>query len=440
LFSILSAAQAELRKDSTAQTEQKKDSTAAPKVKENPTVIAPETYENQSAGEFTPGAGFLLTESKLGSLNISFYGLIRYVNQMPPDNSYQDHLGRTRISDTRQDINWHRTFVWLSGWFFDQRFRYTVSIWGLASTQQTLLFGNLTYNFNKNFQLGAGIGPNVGIRSLQGPWPYFLSSDRQMGEEALRPGFSGGVWLRGEVVPKLQYWFMLANNLSQLGVNVSRLTRYFATSGSLTWMPTTGEYGPRQAISDFELHKEVATRFGISACHMRDNRFNQTDQASPDNTQVRMSDGVLFYETGALADGITVTEADYAIVSVDAGFKYDGISGQAEFSTRLLSNIWADGPVPISQIKDQSLFLAGTYQLIERKLEVYATGSRIFDDFGINPWEVGGGLNYYPSGTRSLRINLHALRVVHSMAGGYFGFYTPGLDGTIISVGTDLLL
>jgi hypothetical protein len=173
---------------------------------------------------------------------------------------------------------------------------------------------------------------------------------------------------------------------------------------------------------------------------MRDNRFNQTDQASPDNTQVRMSDGVLFYETGALADGITVTEADYAIVSVDAGFKYDGISGQAEFSTRLLSNIWADGPVPISQIKDQSLFLAGTYQLIERKLEVYATGSRIFDDFGINPWEVGGGLNYYPSGTRSLRINLHALRVVHSMAGGYFGFYTPGLDGTIISVGTDLLL
>ncbi len=109
------------------------------------------------------------------------------------------------------------------------------------------------------------------------------------------------------------------------------------------------------------------------------------------------------------------------------------------FEERTLSNFFADGALPISRIDDKSLFVAATYQVVKKSLEVYGTASRVFDDFGINPYEVAGGANYYPSGTRSWRVNLHLIRVVHSMAGGYFGFYTPGLDGTILSVGTDFL-
>ena len=38
-------------------------------------------------------------------------------------------------------------------------------------------------------------------------------------------------------------------------------------------------------------------------------------------TQVKISDGRLFYETGALADGVTVTDADFDQGSIDAGNK-----------------------------------------------------------------------------------------------------------------------
>src|SRR6185369_5149754 len=100
-------------------------------------------------------------------------------------------------------------------------------------------------------------------------------------------------------------------NLSTLGVQAAKLTRTLSQGAGLTWYPTTGEFGPRGGMNDFEHHKKVATRFGLSFTHDRDNRFNNTETPSPDNTQVRMTDGVLFFQTGALADGVTVQEANY---------------------------------------------------------------------------------------------------------------------------------
>jgi hypothetical protein len=51
------------------------------------------TYKNMATGEFTPGKGFQLVKSKFGSLNISVYGMARYVNQMSPDTTWTDHFG-----------------------------------------------------------------------------------------------------------------------------------------------------------------------------------------------------------------------------------------------------------------------------------------------------------------------------------------------------------
>ena len=64
----------------------------------------------------------------------------------------------------------------------------------------------------------------------------------------------------------------------------------------------------------------------------------------------------------------------------------------------------------------------------------------VFDDFGRNPWELGGGVSVYPTGTRSRRLNLHLLHVERSAAGSNFGYYPAGQTGTILSLGTDILL
>jgi len=66
-------------------------------------------YLNHIAGEFTPAKGFDVMKTRRGSLNISGYGLFRYINQMPGEQTYTDHLGRVRTVKARNDLNWHRT-------------------------------------------------------------------------------------------------------------------------------------------------------------------------------------------------------------------------------------------------------------------------------------------------------------------------------------------
>jgi hypothetical protein len=239
-------------------------------------------YPNTATGEFTPSKGFDLVKTKYGSLNISLYAQARWLDQTPGNQTVLDHLGREKSFTGRNDIFWHRAMIWFSGFLGTPKLTYTVTAWTVMTTQQTLVYGNLQYALNKHFRFGIGIYPNLCIRSLQGPFPFFSSTDRTMVEDGIRGGFTNGFFVFGEIVPKLSYNLMLGNNLSTLGVQASKLTRDLSKSGSITWMPTTGEFGPRGGIGDLEYHKKAATRFGASFTHSREDRFNNIGQPSPD--------------------------------------------------------------------------------------------------------------------------------------------------------------
>lgn len=398
------------------------------------------TYQNIASGEFTPGKGFDLVRSKFGSLNISIYAMARYLNQLPGFQTWQDHLGRDREFVGRNDFHWHRVMVWFSGWLGTPKLTYTATAWTVMTTQQTLVYGNIQYRLNKHARFGIGIGPNLSIRSMQGPFPFYASTDRTMGEESLRAGFTNGFWVNGEIVSRLYYHLMLGNNLSTLGIQASKLTRDLSKSASITWMPTTGEFGPRGGFGDLEHHENIATRFGASFVHSREDRFNNVGQPSPDNTQVRMTDGVLFFETGALADGVTVDNADYDMLAVDLGVKYKGFHGQLELYGRKLSKFNADGPLPISELKDYGYSLQLSYMVIPRMLMLYGINSYFDDQFKRYPHEYGGGANIYLLKNRSWRLNVQVMRVYKSSAGGTFGLYTAGQKGTTVTIGTDIIL
>lgn len=398
------------------------------------------TYENFASGEFTPGKGFDLVQTKYGTLNISLYAIARYLNQLPGHQTWQDHLGRNREFTGRNDFFWHRTMIWFSGWLGTPKLTYVATVWTVFTTQQALIYGNIAYKFNPHFQVAIGVGPNLSVRSMQGAFPFYSSTDRTMGEESLRGGFTNGMWVTGEIIPKLRYKIMVGNNLSSLGIQAAKLTRNLSTSATLWWMPTTGEFGPRGGIGDFENHQQLATRFGVSYNHSREDRFNNIGTPSPDNTQVRMSDGVLFFETGALADGVTVDNADVDNVNIDAGIKYKGLGVQTEFHARKLSKFKADAEVPINTIRDYGYSLQVSYMAIPKKLCVYGINSYFFDEFKRNPWEAGGGINLYPIKTRSWRLNAQIMYVNKSSAGGTFGLYTSGQTGPTITFGTDILL
>jgi len=395
---------------------------------------------NTTAGEFTPGRGFQLFTAPKASLNISVYGLFRWIDQTPGNQTFTDHLGRDRTVAARNDMYWQRSMIWFTGFFGTPKLRYNLTVWSLGATQQTLVFGNLQFRMSQALVLGVGMAPNLTARSMQGSWPFWAGSDRQMTEEFMRGGFSTGVFITGEALKNFWYTASINTNLSQLGVTASNDARSMSYSASVMWMPTTGEFGPRGGFGDLEYHDQLATRFGASSGYApSEYRAAPVTQANPNETQLRISDGVYVFETGALATGATVNYLAYNDVGIDAGLKYRGWSFQSEFFWRQLSDFRTDFPVPLTSIADKGFQAQLGYMVVRHRLMAYVSGGYVWDQFKRYPWEISPGASFYPFETRSWRINLHMIHVVKSPTGSTFGYYAAGQTGNTFSLGTDIL-
>lgn len=395
---------------------------------------------NETWGYLDPGKGFLIGKTDAGELSISAYALVRYMNQMADNDTFTDHLGRERPVDGRHDMYSHRVLVWLNGWLGNPKFRYTITSWTVNTTDQDALFANIGYQFDPKFNLYAGVFGNMGSRSLQGSHPYWLGHDRVMADEFFRPFFTQGLYANGEIAPGLWYAAGMGNTNSTLGTTAVELDRKFTYSGSMWWMPTTGEFGPRGAYGDWEHHEDLATRFGFSFVDSPEQRFEDIGNA-PGNTSLKLADGVNVFETGALVPGVTVTELDYRGAAVDLGMKYKGFFLQTEFYYRWLDNFRADGFLPMTDVEDWGFYVQGSFYPIPRKLEVYAATSQIYGDSSLGFGDSSDyilGTNYYPMNTRNHRVNLQYIRVKDSPVNSVFGYYTGGQDGDTISAAVSI--
>jgi hypothetical protein len=388
-------------------------------------------------GEFDPGDGFLVGRNSLGELSISAYGLVRYLNQMPASQTFVDHLGREHTTDARNDIFPHRIIVYLKGWVGNRKLIYNVVFWTVNTTDQDALFTVLGYQFHRRFSIYSGINGSPGTRSLQGSHPYWLGHDRVMADEFFRPYFAFSVWGQGELVPGLWYNAALANNSSSLGVTAAQLDRHMTTGGSMWWMPTTHEFGPKGGYGDWEHHEKMATRIGFSATESREQRFGDAETGAAGNTTLKLADSLNVFDEGALAPGVTVQLVDYNILSVDAGLKYRGVFLQTEIYNRWLKNFHADGVLPVDSIHDKGFYVQGAFFPVEKKLELYGATSQIYGDKSAgfsNSSEDLAGLNFYPAATRTHRRNVQVIDVNGSPVGSTFGYYTAGQNGTTVSV------
>lgn len=398
-----------------------------------------QTIENEADefDGFAPGQGFQLVKTPLGEVDVSGYLLARWLDQLPPGQTFIDHLGNEHNIVFRNDIQLHRVMVWLKGWVFIDRLRYTVIFWTANSTAQVAIGGNLTYVFGRGLSLGAGYMSLPGTVSMLGVFPYFNSTDRVMADEFFRPGFTGGVWITGEPIPRLFYYFMLGDNLSALGVNANRLNRSLAPALSIWWQPTTGAFGPRGGFIDYEEHAQVATRFGVQFTYSDEDRRNQPDLNSPDNTQIRLADSLYVFQQGSLAPGVTVTNLHFYLLAANAGMKYRGFNLQAEYYYRVLSSLHADGPLPVARIEDQGFYVQASYMLLPQILNLYAGTSAVLGGFN-HSWEEFGGVNVYPFRNRNFRLNGMVIGVQRSAMNSVFGFYTGGQTGLTLTIGADI--
>jgi hypothetical protein len=394
------------------------------------------TARIESWGEFEPGEGFLVGRSEAGELAISAYALVRYLNQDDPDGIFTDHLGNVRPVDGRNDVYPHRAMVFFKGWVGAPELVYNIFVWTVNTTDQDALFGNIGWQRSRKFSLYGGINGFPGTRSLQGSHPYWLGHDRVMADEFFRPYFSFGVWAQGEPIPGLWYNVMVGDNLSGLGITAVQLDREFGWGGSMWWMPTTHEFGPKGGYGDWELHEDLATRFGISATESNEDRQTFSLDEAPDNTTIRLADSLNVFELGALAPGVVVQEVDYQVLSLDAGIKYRGIFLQTELYRRRLDNFIASGPLPVREIVDEGFYVQAAFYPIKHKLELYGVTSQIFgdEDAGFDDSsEYLLGLNFYPLATRNHRLNIQVGEINDSPVSSTFGYYVGGLDGRLYS-------
>jgi Protein of unknown function (DUF3011) len=388
-------------------------------------------------GEFDPGAGFLVGRTNAGELSISGYAMLRYLNQMPADQTFTDHLGNERPVDARQDIFPHRIILYAKGWVGTPKLIYNLVFWTVNATDQDALFAVLGYQFDRRFSLYAGINGTPGTRSLQGSHPFWLGHDRVMADEFFRPYFAFGTWAQGMVGRGLWYNVFVGNNSSSLGIKAAQLDRTMSWGASAFWMPTTREFGPRGAYGDWEMHDRVATRFGVSTSFTPEERFTDDATGATGNTTIRLADSLNVFDTGSLAPGVTVQRVDYDLVAFDAGVKYKGLFLQTEIYNRWLDTFQADGPLPVTRIHDTGFYVQAAFFPLPRKLELYTTTSQIFGDKGAgfgNSSEYIAGVNFYPANTRNHRLNVQLIDVNRSPVSSTFGYYTGGQDGQTLSV------
>ncbi len=387
--------------------------------------------------------GHRVANSKFGELNIRPYTYLRYLNQLNIDKNYTDGFGNKQAVKPRQDIQLQKVTIYFSGWAFDPKFTYFLYVWTSNAAQgqgaQVVVAGNLSYTFNKHFKLLGGIASLPGVRSTEGNFPYWLSVDNRMiADEYMRPSYTTGIRASGEIIKKLSYQVMLGNNMSTLGVDAGQLDAKLNTvSAALVYVPTTGEYGMfNGAYGDYDNHQEVATRFGAHYTRSTETRQGQPTTDAFENVSLRVSDGSSIFLPNLFNPGTQIDEARDQMFCVDGGAKLKGFALEGEYYWRRIDNFKLIGaPMALDHLLDQGFQLLGSAMIIQKKLQLYSTYSRIFGQYG-DPSEVRLGFNFFPfKNTIGARLNGQVIFMDKCPVGGNSYPYSVGANGTIFNLG-----
>jgi len=393
--------------------------------------------------EHVPNAGFLLYTGDEGEIYFRLFSYARYLNQLNLDETYVDAFGNTQNVTRRQDMQLQKFFAPFSGWFLTPKFRYYLYVWSANTSQgdpaQVVGAGNLSYTFNRYFTVGAGITSLPSVRSTEGQFPYWLGvDDRLIADEYFRGSYTTGVWLKGEIKTKFKYMTMFANNLSTLGVSAAQLDNNFDTqSYMLQWLPTTGEFGLWGTFGDYDYHEKAATRVGVHYTHSLEDKQSQPGTEGIENSQIRLSDGSSIFTPNLFAQGTTVNQVDYQMMSIDAGYKLKGVSVEGEYYRRWLGNYAGLNTDLVPDISDNGYQMQVSAMAVPKVLQLYTGWSQIFGDYG-DPSEFRVGENWYFMKTRGLRVNGEFMHVNGSPVGYTAYPYPVGARGSVFHINLEM--
>jgi hypothetical protein len=190
-------------------------------------------------------------------------------------------------------------------------------------------------------------------------------------------------------------------------------------------------------FGDFDHHEKVATRLGWHFTHSTEDKQSQPGTDGIENTQIRLTDGNSIFTRNLFGDGVNVDTVTYRMMSIDGGVKFRGMSVEAEYYWRWLSDFTGQNTGGIGDMADTGYQLQTSAMLVPRTVQVYVSGSQIFGGYG-DASEVRAGANWYFRRERGLRVNGEWLHLNKCPVGYTAVPYPVGGNGNVFHLNLEM--
>jgi hypothetical protein len=355
---------------------------------------------------------------------------LRYAGFARDVRTFTDSAGIVTPVTNRSAFELNRGRAIFSGFAFSPRLTYNLTFDYTTTSDSQINFWNywLGYKFDRGLSLFIGQAQVPGTREWLTPFVYTHGPDYSLATTFFRPSLSQGIWASGEPADGLFYRIMLCNGFNTLGTNPSELDSRMTLSGTI-WAEPLGDFG--RGYSDFEGHEDPAVRLGASFTYSPI-QGQQGNPNLPENSDIRLTNGTLITEPGALAPGVTLNIYHVALWAIDFAVKYRGVSVNGEFYMRDLFNLIGNGPIPRSSIFDYGGVAQAGYFVLPQKLEFYGRTSQITGPFGYGS-EYASGFNCFClEKKQNLRFTFDVAWVNHSPADQARTDYRVGDTGLLV--------
>ncbi|MFM8636016.1 MAG: hypothetical protein ACKOEX_14605 [Planctomycetia bacterium] len=328
-------------------------------------------------------------------------------------------------------FNINRFLLSFHGHVLDERLVYNFALFGTTNVgirSGVVPIGILGWKFSDAATVGGGMSPVPGTREWIDSSPWTVGIDRSMANTFFRPGFSPGVASLGSLFDNTVHYQAGAWNAIDGGTTgVLRRGTSMAWAGNTWWEPW-GAFG--LGCSDMEHHADPVIRIGMSGVFAR--TYAAVLQGNnPEDTIVRLSNGMPLSAEGALGPGTTVDRFNYKLATVDAAWKHRGVGLSFEYYFRMLDDFFGEGTFDRSSIFDQGGMAYVSWCFVPRTYEVYGRSSVVTGPFGTGQ-EYGGGFNWYLKQSRQARLTIEALTMSRNPAQNFLYPYRAGYSGTAI--------
>ncbi len=342
--------------------------------------------------------------------------------------SWTDNAGVTEEVRSRNNFDIERARLVFSGYALSPRSTYYMQLDGDTDDGEVVEFLDYwwAWEFSEPFQV------QVGKRKVPAVRQWVLSSrntrlvDRPMANDFFRPDRTTGIFLVGDLGEAVHYEMMAGNGYSTANLPLSQVGNQFTFAATSYWDPL-GEYG--RLLIDYDATDRPLLRIGHSAV------FSAQDDAelgvpTGEADFLRLTDGTILIDTGALAPGVTVSEFDIFFYGVDLAAKWGGFSINAEIFLRWLEDIRGDGALPLDALFQKGFYVEGGTFVVARKLDVNVRYSQVSGLFGDSS-EYAAGFNWFPLDSDRLKFTFDVTLLDGSPLDNTSSDILVGDDGTL---------